>query len=98
MTLVKLPGKLVEYGIDEGHEVWVNPEYVTSVTKSTKPMKNGDFVGKTPIKVEFEGNSGYRTRGVYLFDTTLQEVVDNLNGAKGGKPAESSLESSRTTV
>lgn len=46
-----------------GTEVWVNPEYVTSVRKyvDTKnpSMKN------VRSEVEYEGNAGYRTRSAH---------------------------------
>lgn len=78
LKMVKLPGDLVEYGRDTGHDVWVNPKYVCSVTQSSKPMVNGEHAGRRGIEVEFEGNGGYRTRCVTLFGPSLKEVVSLL--------------------
>ena len=59
MNLVNLPGT----------EVWVNPEYVTSVRRTI----DGSTV------VEYEGNAGYRTRTTGT-TAPVEEVVALLKG------------------
>jgi hypothetical protein len=68
MKLVNLPST----------NVWINPEYVTSVRPATV-MKNGPNAGQTGVEVEYEGNSGYRTRTTDVYGTTVEEVVALLS-------------------
>jgi hypothetical protein len=69
MRLVKLPGT----------EVWVNPEYVTSV-RQVQPYTNGEHRGQTRVEVEYEGNAGYRTRREDLYGMQAADVVALIQG------------------
>lgn len=68
MKLVNLPAT----------NVWVNPEYVTSVRTATV-MKNGPNEGLSRVEVEYEGNSGYRTRTTDVYGKTVEEIVALLS-------------------
>ena len=70
MRLVNLPGT----------DVWVNPEYVTSVHQST-PFAHGPDAGRLRVEVEYEGAGGYRTRTTNVFDVPISEVVALIQGA-----------------
>lgn len=66
MKLVNLPST----------NVWINPEYVTSVRPATV-MKNGLNTGQTGV--EYEGNSGYRTRTTDVYGVSVEEIVALLS-------------------
>lgn len=75
MKLVKLPGT----------NLWVNPEYVTSVhdipvLTAERNINRHDMIGRKRVEVEYEGNAGYRTRSVELLDCTAAEIATLLMG------------------
>ena len=81
MKLVKLPGT----------NLWVNPEYVTSVQDmpvltSERNVNRHNIVGRKRVEVEYEGNAGYRTRHVELLDCTAAEIAALLTGANYDQP------------
>ena len=70
MRLVNLPGT----------DVWVNPEYVTSVQQA-RPYEQGPMQGRSRVEVEYEGNAGYRTKRAELYGVQAADVVALIQGA-----------------
>ena len=69
MKLINLPGT----------EVWINPEYVTSV-RQAKTLINGPNAGRLCVEVEYEGNAGYRTRTTDVYGIPANEVAALIQG------------------